>query len=120
MADIRLVPLDELHGKSVQFVEIVTGVCDLPWLKPKPPNHLQDTFEIPRLFLLGVRVIVSEIASAIVVGSISKIHEDGFGMTDMEVSIGLGRETGPYCTTSRRKMSVSKFGVNLRVSSWFV
>jgi len=55
-----------------------------------------------------------------VVSGISKVDEDGLGVSDVEVTVGLWRETRPDLTTSRLEVRFPKVGVNLRVSSWFM
>lgn len=120
MANICFVPLDQFDCESIELVEVVAGVGYFPRLVSQPSNHFQDTLEISSLFFLRIGVVVSEIALAVVVCSITKVHKDRLGMSDVEVTIGFRRETGPDSAASRRKVGITELGVDLRVSTWLV
>lgn len=120
MANVGLVPLDQLNSQSVQFVKVIAGVSDFPRFVTQPSNHLQDTLEIHGLLLLGVGVVVPQVTLSVMVGSIAEVDEDGFGMTDMKEAIRLRRETGPNLASRSSEMLFSEAGMDLRVLSRLV
>ena len=120
MANICLVPLDQLHGKVIELRKVVARVRDLPRLKAQPAHHLEDTFKVSPFLLLWVGIVVSEITFAVVVRGITKVDKDGFGVSDVEVTVGLWWKTRPDLSTSRLEVRLSKMWVNLGVPSWLV
>lgn len=78
MADVRFISADGIHSKFVQVVEVVTRICDFPWLEPKPPYGLQNALEVSAFFSLRVGIVVAKIAVAAVMRSIAEVHENGF------------------------------------------
>lgn len=53
-------------------------------------------------------------------GSIAKVDKDGLGVTDMKESVRLRRESSDNFAFCEREVRFLKFGVDLRVFSWFV
>lgn len=54
MADIGLVPFDELGSKVVESLEVIGGVGDGPGFESEPSNHLENGLEVATF--LGGRV----------------------------------------------------------------
>jgi hypothetical protein len=96
VAHVCAILLDELLGQLVQLVEVVAAVCDLPWLKAKPLDDVQDARKVLFFLLLGVCVIVAQVADALVVLGEAKVDCNGFAVADVKVAIGLWRETRAY------------------------
>jgi hypothetical protein len=51
-------------------------------------------FDVFDIFLAGVGIVEAEVAEAAIFRGNTEIEADRFGVADMEVTIGLGRETG--------------------------
>jgi hypothetical protein len=111
ITDEGLAPFGQFHGKVVKLLEIVTGVGDLPRLEPKPSYHLQDGVKVNTFFGIRVGIVESvyapsksspfvtchssspKVTTSVVVLGVSEIDGDGFCVTDMEVTVGFGRES---------------------------
>lgn len=117
VANKCLASLDQLHGILVQLFKVITRVRDLPWFETQPPDHFQNRVEIDTLFGFGIRIVETEVTTSVVVLGVSEVNGDCFGMSDMEVPIGFGWETGHDFSTSRGKVSLHDLSVGLRVFS---
>ena len=118
--DITFVSFDELHREVIELVEIIAGVGNLPWLIAKPPHRLQDTLKVLAFLCLGIRVVVPKVCLPTMMSCVTKIYEDGFGMTDVEESVRFWRESSPNVAAGCRKMPFSQFGFDLWVTTRFV
>jgi hypothetical protein len=54
------------------------------------------------------------------VRSITEVHEDSLGMTNVQIAIWLGWETCPDLAIGRAQVLLTKFGSSLRVLSRLV
>ena len=120
MTDIRLITFDKLDSKLIQLLEVIARVRDLPRLEAQPPHSLQDALEILSLLCLWIGIVVAQVASAVVERGIAKVDEDGFGVADVQVAIGLWRETGVDESLGPSKVLLAEMWVNLRVASGLV
>ena len=59
----------------------------------QPLDISLDSFHIFVVFLLRVGVVHAEIADSTELLRNSEVHGDGFGVSDVEIAVGLGRET---------------------------
>jgi hypothetical protein len=96
VAHVCAILLDQLLSQLVQLVEVVTAVCDLPRLKTEPLDDVQDACKVLFLLLLRIRIIVAQVADALVVLCETEVHCNGFAVADVKVAIGLWRETRAY------------------------
>ena len=87
---------DEADSEVVELLEIVACVIDIAPLKAQPLDILHDRVHILYIFLHGVGVVEAEVANAVVLLCDTEVHADGFGMSDMQVAVGLGREARLY------------------------
>jgi hypothetical protein len=99
MADIGFVTSNQFNCELVEFREVVARICDFPRFEAKPTDDLKNALKIPGFFLFGVRIVIPQVAFAAVVGCVSKINENSFGMADMKIAIGLRGETCPDLAT---------------------
>lgn len=53
-------------------------------------------------------------------GSVAKVDENSFGMTDVEITVWLGRKTSPHFAVSRCKVSFPKGKAGLGIFAGFV
>ena len=105
--NITLVAFDELHGQVVESVEIVAGVGNPPRFIAKPSYRLQDALKILAFLSLRIRVVISKVCFATMMSGVTKIHENGFGMSDVEISVWLRREACPDLAAGCQKMLFS-------------
>ena len=80
------------------MLEIVAGVVDISPLEPQPCDVLLDRIYIFHVLFDGVGIIETEVADAVVTLCNTKVHTDGLDVSDMEVSVGFGRETRLYAS----------------------
>ena len=67
-------------------------------LESEPLDVVEDVLYVFRVLLGGIGIIETEVADTAELLSGSEVHADGFGVSDMEVSVGLRRETGLYAS----------------------
>ena len=91
-------PFSDQHlGPFIQLVKIVGGITGIAFpLKAQPAYILHDRLDIFGLFLDGVGIVETEVAFAVIFLCQAKVEAYRFGMTDVEVAVGLGRKTGVY------------------------
>ena len=85
---------DEPDGKVPEFLEVVAGIVDIGPLETQPLDVVFDALDVFCILLLGVGVVKAQITLATVFLGQSEVYGDSLGMTDMQVAVGLRRETG--------------------------
>src|SRR5262245_48590525 len=61
MIDVGLAGLDELHGKTVELLEIVRGVSQVPApVEAEPADIALDRLDVLHVFLRRIRIVESE------------------------------------------------------------
>ena len=136
VTDERLAPLRQLHGKVIQFLEVIARIGDLPGFEPEPSNHLQDRVKVDTLFRSWVGIVepmresdqtvrVSvknspKITASVVIFRVTKVDRDGFGMADMQVSVGFGRESREDTAFCPSQVLFLQLLLDLGVLSWLV
>ena len=65
-------------------------------MESQPLDVFHDGIHIFSVFLDGIGIIETQIADPAKLFSRTKIDTDGFGMPDVQIPVGLGRETGLY------------------------
>lgn len=117
MADISLVLLDKLNGELVQLLEVGRRIGDLARGESEPLDNLQDRSEVSLLFSLGVCVIVSQIADAVVGLGESKVDVDGLGVSNVQETVGLWGEAGDVLAAGSLQVLGHKLRLDLGVAS---
>ena len=120
MANIGFVTSNQFDRELVELREVVARICNFPRFEAEPPNHLKNTLKISGFLLFRVRIVISQVTLAAVVGRISEIDKNGFRMADMKISVRFWGETRPNLAPCGSKMSVSEVGVDLGISTRFV
>ena len=92
--DICLTLFDQPNGKIPQPLEIVTGVIDVTPVESEPLDIVQDRVDIFRILLAGVCVIKAKVTYTVIMLCHTKVHAYSLGMSDMQITIRLWRETG--------------------------
>ena len=67
-------------------------------LKSEPLDVVEDVLYILGVLFRGVGIIETKVADAAELLCGPEVHADGFGVTDVEVSVGLRGETGLYAS----------------------
>ncbi len=94
VVDICLALLDEAHGQVKELREIVGGVVlAVGPVEAEPVDVFLDGVDILHILLDRIGIVEAQVASAAKLLGHTEIHAYGLGMADMEVSVGLGRET---------------------------
>ncbi len=76
------------------MIEIVRSVVEpVTPIESEPSNVLFDGFNKLFLFFGWIGVIKSHIAKATKLSRNTEIEADGFGVSDMQIAVGLGRKT---------------------------
>ena len=86
--------LDETYGEIPQLLEVVRGMIDVAPLESEPFDVVFDSFHVFRVLLLRIRVIETEVTYTSEFLGNTEVHANGFGMSDVEIAVGLGRESG--------------------------
>ena len=78
----------------VELAEIVGGVksTTLP-IETQPAHVVHDGVNVFLLFFFGIGVIEPEVCFAAELRGQTEVQADGFGVPDMEVAVGFGRES---------------------------
>ena len=85
-----------MQGVFVQLIEIVRSVSQPIFpIEPQPAHRRPNRFHILFALFAGIGVIKPHIANpAFILFRHPEIEADGFGVTDMEKSVGLRRKPG--------------------------
>jgi hypothetical protein len=60
---------------------------------------LHDGVDVLGLFLLGIGVVEAEVSAPSEFVGQAEIEADGLGMADVQMAVGLGRETGLHASS---------------------
>lgn len=93
MAHIGTILLDQLLGQFIQAIKVITGMGGADRLEAQPLDNISDRFEIFLLLTGGIGIVVAQIADSTVVLGETEIDSDGLAVADVQISVGLGRES---------------------------
>ncbi len=91
---VGLALLDQLLRPGVKLVEIVRCIAFLRPLEAHPTDVLLDGIDIFDVLLHGIGVVIAQIRLAAIFQREPEIQADAFGMPQMQVTVGLRRESG--------------------------
>ena len=94
VVDIGETLLHQILGPRVQLLEVVGGVDRRAGLVSEPGDVVLDRLDVFDLLGAGVRVVQAQVAGAAEVAGHAEILDDGLGMSDVEVAVGLGWKAG--------------------------
>src|SRR5205823_11220115 len=87
--------LDELDCPLVELIEIVGGIEEPAFpIEAQPPNIVDNGVDVLGFFLGWIRIVKSQVGLAAKLRSQAKVQADGFGMSNVEITIGFGRKAG--------------------------
>ena len=90
---------DQVFGRAVHEAEVVAGLVQVAFAavvpaKAQPLHRVLDAVDVFGVFFFGVGVVKAQVAHATVVARQAKVDADAFGVANVQVAIGLGREAG--------------------------
>ena len=89
--------LDEVLRERIESIKVITGVVEMIGEREAQPlDHFLDRLFVFELFLDRIGVIEAQVTNAAIVASEAKVQANGFGVTDVQVAIGLRRKTGDH------------------------
>ncbi len=87
--------LDHAHGEVKELGKVVRRIIfSVAPVKTEPVDVFTDRVYIFHIFLDGVGVVETEVAGSAEFLGNAEVHADGFGVTDVEIPVGFGWETG--------------------------
>jgi len=86
--------LDETDGEVPQLLEVVGCIIFISPLESEPLDIFLDGFHIFHVFFGRVGVVETQVTYSTIACGYPKIQANGLGMTDVEITVGLRRETG--------------------------
>src|SRR5206468_4033362 len=90
-----LAGLDQVQGPVEELMEVVGGVVEmLAPVEAEPTDVFLDRLDVFLLFLDRVGVVEAQVATPAELLGDPEVERDRLGMTDVEVSVRLGREAG--------------------------
>lgn len=91
------------------MLEVIRGVGNLPWLEAEPFDIFLDLLNEFDSFLFRIGIIESEVSETTIFSSSLETESHGLSMTDVEVSIGLRRESGNDLATRESVVLLKEF-----------
>ena len=83
--------------------------------KAQPAHVVLNRLRILIAFLFRVGVVEAQVALAVVVFCQAEIQADGFGVTDMQIAVRLGRKAGLYrAVLAARKIRIDNRANEIR------
>ena len=90
IVDVRLASPDQLQRPLVKLAEVIRRIAEPLPVEAQPADVLLDRIDVLLLFLLGIGVVEAQIGLAAELVGQPEVKADGFGVADMEVTVGLG------------------------------
>lgn len=94
MADVGSILLNQVLSQFVQPIKVVAGVGDVKGLEPQPLDDIPNRLEVLLFLPGGVGIVVPQITLAPVIFGESKVDGNGLAVPDVQIAVGLGRESG--------------------------
>ena len=98
LVDIGIALFDHPYGKVPQLLEVVAGIIDIPPVEAEPLDIVENILHVFVVFLRRVGIVETEVAHATVFLGDAEVHADGFGVSDVQVSVGFRWEPGLYAS----------------------
>ena len=84
---------DEPFREAIEVVVVIRGVIAVPAPVVAQPAHgIGDRVLVLDFFLERIRVVVTQVAGAVVLGGEPEVEDDRLGVSVMQVAVRLGRE----------------------------
>ena len=92
--DISPALFDELDCAIVDEVEIIACKINIVPIKAEPLNIFLNRLDILGVLFNGVGIVKTEVANAVVFVFHAEVDANCLCVADMQIAVGLGRETG--------------------------
>src|SRR5699024_1973721 len=95
---------DQRFSKVIHELEVVAGVITIVFIavfpvESQPADHVDDGVDVFVFFFFGVGVIKAQMTGTWIVAGEFEVEADAFGMSNMQIAIGLGGKTCAYACT---------------------
>ena len=95
LAHVGQALFDELDGILVGLLKVVRAVVEpVAPVEAEPVDVVLDGVDVLGILLGGVRIVKTEVADAAEVLGGAEIYGQGLAVSDMQIAVRLGRETG--------------------------
>ena len=99
LVDVGIALLDHPNGEIPQLLEVVRGIVDMSPLEAEPLDVVEDVLDIFGVFLRGVGIVEPQVADTIELLSHTEVHTNGFGVSYMQIAVGLWGKARLYAPT---------------------
>ena len=87
------------YGELPKLIEIVGSIIYVAPLESEPRDVVQNVLHILVVLLCRVGIVKADVADTVIFLGYSKVHTYGLGVSDVQVSVWLWRETCLYTST---------------------
>ena len=94
VAHVGMAFANQLQSPIVELLEVVRSVEEIVPIKAEPTHVALDRVDVLLALFARVGVVEPQVALATVGSCEPKIQADAFGMSDVQIAIGLRRKTG--------------------------
>ena len=84
----------------IELVEVIGRVSDFVRHESEPRDHIVNSGEELLLLFLRIRVVVTQKANSFVVTRVTKVDVNGFGVTHVQNTVGLGRKPRAHLSST--------------------
>ena len=102
---------DQPHGDLVKFLEVVRRGGSCNWLVAEPSDNLCDVIDVLLALLIWIGIIIAKIRVATILLCDFEIKTNSFGVSNVQVSVWLRRESGNNLATSSGSMFCENFRI---------
>ena len=97
--DIGMTVFNQALSCAVHEIEIITSevkviICTILPAKPQPLHRVADAIYVFLTLFFRIGVIKTQMTNAAIIACQAKVQENTLGMTDVQITIRLGRKTG--------------------------
>ena len=96
LVDVCFSFLDQLDCEIPELLEVVGSVIYIIPVVTQPFDIFFDGVHIFQIFFYRIGIVEAQVANTSIFLCNAEIQADGFGMSDMQVSVGFGWKTGLY------------------------
>jgi hypothetical protein len=93
MINVSFTATDQFTGKVIEVLEVIRGESCIEGLISQPLDTSANVIDELLIFFARVGIIVTKISESTILLGKSKVEAHCLGMTNVEIAIGLGRES---------------------------
>ena len=92
--DVGFVLSDQVLGKFVQLIEVIGRILQmLAPIETQPRHAVANRIDIFLRFLFRIGIVETQVTQTTVIMRNTEIQANALGVADVQIAIGLGRET---------------------------